>query len=280
MTALLIRYLFLVFFLTMSLSVNADIIFLRDGNSYTGTVTRVQIDSISIALEFGEMALQKSNIERVEVHKPGGLDSAMSTLKSQNYSWAATSLKPIVDRYAGLPASWASDAMLGLGDAYLGMKNYAAAKQIFEAYEKHYPNSQQTHGLEVKFARVLFQQKQYNQAIVKLEAFLKPAIQMESVSDRMAVAIGEALVMLGDCQRATNQGAEALDNYLLAVTLFNVDKTTATEAKYKAAELFEEVGNIKRAKGSYHEIIKESGNSRFASAAKSRLDALTDSALE
>jgi len=245
--------------------------------THTGEVVRVTPDGVQMKIKigegFGEVTIPKSDIVRVEVQKPAGLDSAVAALKAGKFAEAVTGLKTITDRYAGLNTPWAEEALVKLGDAQIGQKNFSEAKRAFDSFKTLYPKSPMAAGMDVKYARVLLEQKETGKATDSLQAFLDPMLKKPFLTDDQEFAVAEALVLLGDCQLATGKTDDALDNYLKVVTLFDLDADRAAEAKYKAAQIFEKNGNWKRAKESYDELLKDSPNVAFADDVKKRLAA-------
>lgn len=256
-------------------SFSADFIVTKSGLIHTGQVLRVEADGIFMKLPVGELKVFKADIARMEIEKPAGYDGAVAALKARDFAKAAGALKPIVDKYAGLPVAWVQAAMLQLGDAYLGLNDFAAAKRAFDEVSRLYPQASQSAGLEVKYARVLYEQKEYDKANASLKNFIEPLVKSPVLTEEQENALAAALVLRGDCQRALGALDDALDSYLMVVTLFDIDDTLTGSAKYKAAQVFEQMGNWKRAKGSYAELLKDAPGADFAADAQKRLAALT-----
>jgi TolA-binding protein len=252
----------------------ADVIVTRTGIN-TGEVVRVDTDGIVIRLPVGEITVPKGDVVSIEVNKPSAFDMGLDALKSQNYQAAVAALKPLTDRYAGLSLPWVQQSILRLGEAYLGLKDFAAAKSAFDTFKMLYPTSTEAKGLDVKYARVLVDQKDYAKASDILQSFVDPLMKKDFLSDDEEIAVAEAFTLMGDCRMATGKPEAALDSYLKVVALFNTDVDRATEAKYKAAEVFEQLGNWKRAKGSYEELLKDAPTFAYAADAQQRLATLT-----
>ncbi len=241
----------------------------------TGEVVRVDSDGIVIKLPIGEITVPKSDVVSIDINKPSAFEAGLDALKSQNYQAAMDTLKPLTDRYAGLSLPWVQQSILRLGEAYLGLKDFAAAKGAFDTFKRLYPTSPEVKGLDVKYARVLVDQKDYAKASDILQSFVDPLMKKDFLSDDEEIAVAEAFTLMGDCQMATAKPEAALDSYLKVVALFNTDVDRATEAKYKAAEVFEQLGNWKRAKGGYEELVKDAPTFAYAADAQQRLAALT-----
>ena len=99
-------------------------------------------------------------------------------------------------------------------------------------------------------------------------------LKKESLPDDQEAVIAEALIVQGDCQRASNKLEDALDSYLLAVTVFNIDGDRSAQAKFNAGQVFEQMGKWDRARGSYEELQAEAQGSDVAATAKRRLEDL------
>ncbi len=254
----------------------ADHIVLKDGQVHDGQVTKADANNVYIKMAFGELSFPKSDIDfqKSTFDKPAGYDAAVAAVKAEKFSDAVAALKPIVDRYAGLPTPWAQDAMLQLGDAYIGLKDFAPAKKTFDSFAALYPQSPLLGGLKAKYARILIEQKDCSQAMQSLQEMLDPLLKKDSLTEQEELAAANALIALGDCQREAKAYNDALDSYLLVVAVFDFDLDLAAQAKYKAAQVFEQMGNWKRAQRSYTELLKEAPKAAFADDAQKRLAAL------
>jgi len=241
----------------------------------TGDVVKVDADGVEINLPIGQITVPKSDIVSIQIDQPAGFQAGLDALKAQRFQEAVDDLKPLADRYAGLSLPWVQQSLLRLGETYLGLKDFAGAKQSFDTFKTLYPASTDAQGLEVKYARVLVDQKDYTRAAEALQSFLDPLMKRDFLTDEQETAAAEACTLLGDCQAALNKPQEALDDYLKVVTLFNLDPDRVAEAKYKAGTVFEQLGNWKRAMGSYQEVLRDSPSFAFAADAQQRLAALT-----
>jgi TolA-binding protein len=243
---------------------------------HTGEVLRVDDEGVTIKLpSVGEVKVCRADILSVEIPKLAALDIGAKALRAGSFREAVDSLKPVVELYAGLDLPWIQEAMLRLADAYLGAGNFAAARATFEQFAKLYPQSSQAAGLEVKYARVLFDQKNYAKAAEQLHGFLTPLLKRDYLTDAQRDAVSEGLMLLGDCQRAQGQTEPALDSYLAVVTMFDFNPDRVVEARYKAGQAFEELKNWKRAKDTYEELLADAPRVAFASGVQKRLAGLT-----
>ncbi len=253
----------------------ADIITSKDGHATTGTVTRIEADGVFISIGAGEMKIFNTDIARVSVDRPAEYEAGLAALKAQNFPVAIAALKPLVDRYAGLPVSWLPEAMQRLSDAYIGQQDFAAAKAVGDRLVKLYPQAGQSGTAGLQSIRLLMAQKNFAQAAEILQKAIEPVLKAQSPTPQQEATTVEALVALGDCQRALNKPEDALDSYLTVVTLFDASAAKTAEARYKAGQVFEELGNWRRARTTYQDLLTESPAAEPVADVKKRLAALT-----
>ncbi len=251
----------------------ADVIRTRT-REITGTIVRVEGDSIVVRLEAGEIRVPRAEVVGVTVNQPPEVVAGFNALKVGQFREAVAALKPIVDRYGGLPVPWVEEAALRIGDAYLGLKDDVRARSSYEAFAKLYPQSAAAPALSVKTARLLQRQGKHAEALGVTQAFLDPLLKKEPLTEAQKAAVAEALVVQGDSLAATGQLAQALDSYLLVVTLFDSVETITAEATLKAGQMFEQLKNIKRARDLYEDVARLFPQSEFVKPAQARLAAL------
>ena len=240
---------------------------------HTGEIMRVSAEGVQIKVAIGEITIPKADIVKVEAAKPAAFDTASAAFKAGKFQDAVAGFRSVAERYAGLNTPWAEESLVKLGEACIGVKNYAEAKKAFDSFKTLYPKSPLAAGMDVKYARVLLEQKDTGKAAESLQSFLAPMLKKDFLSDEQELAVAEALVLLGDCQAADGKPQDALDHYLKVVALYDLDAERAAEAKYKAGKVFEQIGNWKRAKDSYEELLKDSPSFAHADDVKKRLAA-------
>jgi TolA-binding protein len=255
--------------------VQADIVVTRLGTK-TGEVVRVYADG---AIDFrtaeaAEFKFAKAEITRVDVPKPPAYDAAVAALKAGKYREAIDGLTPLVNRYAGLEVPWVQNAMFDLGDAHLGNKATTLATSVLDRFKTLYPNSPLTEGLDVKTARLLSARGNCAEAIKKLNGVLQTMYKKDFLTDVQEGIVAEALLLQGDCNMTEGKTDDALDCYLKVITLFDLNADRTSEARYKAGLAFEKLGNWKRAKGTFEELLKNDSKSEFVADAKKHLEAI------
>lgn len=250
---------------------NADVITSKDGHATTGTVTRVEADGVFISIGAGEMKIFNADIARVAVDRPAEYEAGLAALKAGNFSAAIAGIKPVVDRYAGVPVSWVAEAMQRLAEAYIGAQDLASAKAVTDRIAKLYPQLAQSTGGGLSSVRLLMAQKNYSAAADALQRTIDPILKAPAPTAGQEATATDALLLLGDCQRALNKPEDALDSYLAVVALYDVDPGKTAWARYKAGQTFEQLGNWKRAKGLFEELLAESPTFAQADDVKARL---------
>lgn len=255
-------------------AVRADVLQTRTA-TYTGQVARVEGGAVFIKLQQGEFAVPARDLLRVEVAAPDAYEKGVAAIKAGKFSDAISLLKPLADRFAGLPVVWAMDTLLRLGEAHLDQKDVASAQTAFDMLKKLYPNTPQAQAVDVKNARVLLSLKKYDEAITALKAYLDPQLKKDFLPADQETAVAEALVLMGDVLLGKDKPYEAIDSYLKVVTLYDYDDVREAEARFKTAQVLEKVGNWKRAKECYSDLLSEAPDSVYVGRAKQQIEAIT-----
>ncbi len=261
--------------LLLSTVTRADTIVTSDGPR-SGEIVRVDAQNIVFRMDVGEVTIPRTAITEVRVDQPPAYEAAVNALGAGKYAEAVQTLKPITDRLAGLDVDWVEDALWRLGDALVGEKKLTEAKAVFDRFKTFYPDSPRTAGLDTKYARILVAQNNCSEATPLLTKLVEPLLAKKAITEDEEPAVAEGLILLGDCQRAAGKLDDALDSYLNVVALFDLEPNFAAEAKYKAARIFEEKKNWRRARGFYRELGESAPQADIVADAKKRFAALTE----
>ena len=248
----------------------ADILVTRD-IVHTGQVVKATATGVAIKVGENEFTVPRPDILSADIAKPEAVEKSLTALRAGKYQEAATGFKAVADRYAGIPLPWAEESLRRLGDAQIGLKDYAGAKKSFDNFKALYPQAPVALTLDTKYARILFEQGQSDKAMPLIQGVIEPLLKRDYLTDEQEAIVAEGLVLLGDCLVATGKLDDALDSYLKVVALFDVDADRTAEARYKAGKLFEQRGNWRRAKQNYDEVVKEDPHLALADDAKKRL---------
>jgi TolA-binding protein len=241
---------------------------------FEGTIKRIDGKGVSISIGAGETVIDLKQVVQVDLPRPAGMDQGAGLLAEGSYFQAAAIFQPIVERFATVRVpgvTWTGEAILRLGDAYLGLKKYPEAERMYDGYSRLYGA---TKALEIKRASVQVAQGNCTAALQTLDGILEPMLKGEWVPEVDQAALVEGLMMRGQCLAAESKPREALDSYLLVVTIFGNDTQHNLEAKLKVGEMFVRLDNRARAAEYFGEIIKAAPDSAYAADARKQLAAL------
>jgi tetratricopeptide (TPR) repeat protein len=146
-------------------------------------------------------------------------------------------LVPLVENFNGLPTKWAERASALLGEVYLAASQTDKAEAAFASFQKLYPAAGSS--ADVGLARLAIAKKDFEGARVKLVPIVEKAKATKFPDSGTSAVYGQALFLLGQVQEASAENAEALENYLLAVTLFHEDEAVVAKATERANALKE-----------------------------------------
>ena len=249
---------------------HADTLFTRD-IVHTGQVVRVTAAGVVIKVGENEFTVARQDVLSAEIAKPDAVEKSLSVWRAGKNQDALAGLKPITDRYAGLPLPWIEECLIRIGDIQIALKDYVGAKKTFDVFKSLYPQSARAQMADVGNARSLFAQGQTDKAMTAVQAVLDPLLKRDYLTDDQETTVAACLMLLGDCFAAAGRHDDALDSYLKIVALFDTDEDQTATAKYKAGKLFEQRGNWRRAKQNYDELLKANPNIAIADDAKKRL---------
>ncbi len=249
----------------------ADVVVERNSQRTEGVVEKIDAQGVLIKLAQGSVTIPLGNLASVEIPRPAALDQGIAHLTDGKFGEAATVFRSLIDRYTmtRIPGlTWMTEAILGYGDALLGENKIDQAQRVYEAFEKNFGAAKE---IAVKKAKIHVVQKNYDTARPILEEFVQPLLKVEWLTSAQESLLAEALLLLGDCQRAKSQWNEALDSYLLVVALFDSDANRALEARFKAGEMFAKLNNKARAIGCFEDVIRDAPESGLAAQARQQL---------
>jgi TolA-binding protein len=267
--------LFLGFALSAVPLVQADVIHTRSAR-FEGRVLRVVKENVVIKTGDAELTIPLRDVVRDEIPAPAEYKEGVTAIRNHDFAGAAAKFRPIAERLGGLRSPWIADAMLRLADAYVELKDYENAKRIYTEYQGFYVKSPEAIALmDIKFAHIEAGQKKFAEAVAKASPAIEALLKRNYLSVQEETLLSEGLVLVGDCQLAEGKKEPALESYLKVVALYDVDPGQTLEALYKAGKVFEDLGNWRRARDCYRDLLADSPSVTFAADAKKRLDAIT-----
>lgn len=194
-------------------------------------------------------------VARVEVPRPGNLDSALQAVAAGRYSAAIPTLEQIRRDY--LMLQWDVVATRALAEAYLrGMNDAERAIRMCEEIIRDNPQAQ----FSGELANIYWEALLAAGREARLRSILTQAIQSGS---RELAAIAQ--IKRGDIDRQNGDYRTALiDGYLRTVLLFRQISHVQPEALYRAAECFTELGMTTHAERMRQDLLQNFPQSSWA----------------
>jgi predicted Zn-dependent protease len=212
-----------------------DVVLQKDGQRREGEITGVKADAVRIKIGPVETAVPLANVQSVEKAAPADFDAANELWRSGNASGALAKLEPLTQKFSGLPTPWAERASSLLPELYIALGRSADAEASFKNFQKLYPSAGSSS--ELLLARLALARKDSITARVKLTPLVEAAKQTKLPAGPDAVAMSQALCLMGEIQESAGEKSEALENYILVTTIFKNDPSSATRAATRAEAL-------------------------------------------
>ena len=244
----------------LSLADVRGVITTTDGRRLSGSIRWMPASKL-YSLTQGEIAMQLpvSQVARVDVEKPAGLDTAVDLVRARKYSQAVDPLQSIADDYSML--QWDAVAARWLAEAHMGLQKPDKAVMVCQKVTGQRPEAAVSGDLAPVYWEALLQAGQ--EAILK--RLLDDAVRQ---GDRAVAA--QAQNKRGDIEKKNGRFKEALvDGYLRTIVLFDQDKAALPDALYKAMQCFQELGQMTHAEKMRKRLLDEFSDSPQARMAQS-----------
>lgn len=209
----------------------------NDGLAREGQILGVKAGVIRIKVGPAETGIPMANVASVTMAPPKAYTDAMALWQKGDTAKTLPILVPLVENFNGLPTKWAERASALLGEVYLAASQTDKAEAAFADFQKLYPAAGSS--ADVGLARLAIAKKDFEGARVKLVPIVEKAKATKFPDSSTSAVYGQALFLLGQVQEASAENAEALENYLLAVTLFHEDQAVVAKATERANALKE-----------------------------------------
>lgn len=213
----------------------ADTIVQKDGQRREGEILGVRADSIRFKVGPVETGIPLASVTAVQMEAPKAFQDALAAWQKGDAATTVARLKPLVETFQGLPTQWASRASALLGEANLAAGDIPAAEAAFAAFQKNYPADADL--AAVGLAALDVAKKDYTAAREKLAPLVEQARGLKSPRPGQSATLGQALFLMGQVNEASGESPEALENYLLAVTVFREDQAVVAKAQERATQL-------------------------------------------
>lgn len=241
---------------------------------YEGTIRRIDANGVEITLATGAVKIALADVRQVDMPKPSALDRGLDQIARNDFTGAIATLQPLVEQFGAVRVAgltWTGDAILALGDANLGAKKFPEAQRLYDSYGRLFNATKE---MTVKQARAQVVQDNCQRALEILGGYIDPLLKQEARTSSEERALSEGLLLQADCLFKAGKGWEALDRYLLVVTLFDEDPMQTLEAQLKSGRAYARLGRNGRAADAWRKIIETAPQSAYATDARKELDSL------
>lgn len=214
-----------------------DVVIQKNGQSREGEILGLANGKLRLKVGPAETSIAMDQVESISKPAPTAFTTSLESWASGNAAKTLQTLKPLVDSFQGLPTPWAQRASALLGDVYLALDNVPDAEAAFAAFQKAYPDA--TSLSDVGLARLAVEKNDFLTAKTKLEPIVTEAASVKMAGSGKSATYGKACYLMGIVRENEGILPEALQNYLMAVTLFHEDKATVAKAQERADALIE-----------------------------------------
>jgi tetratricopeptide (TPR) repeat protein len=214
-----------------------DVVVQKDGQRREGQITGVKANILRLKVGPAETGIPMANVASVVMAAPKAFNETLVAWQASNTEKTLSLLTPLVTTYNGLPTQWAERASALLGEAYLAAGKIDLAETAFGDFQKFYPTAAST--ADVGLARLAIEKKDFTSARAKLVPIVEAAKATQLPATGEGAVYGQALFLLGQVQEASAENSEALESYLLAVSLFHEDEAVTKKAAERAQILAE-----------------------------------------
>lgn len=221
-----------------SLAVAQDVLVLKSGLRREGEVLGVSNGMVTLKVGPAQSGIPLDQIDSAIVAAPPELAAAQQTKAEGNNARALIEVRPIVEKYSGLPVPWVGQAYALLGDSLLELDQVEEAQKIFERFTELYPEAGDLSAVSI--ARLDVAKDDFASAKSRLEPIIAEASQIKSAESAKSSTYGRAYLLMGRVNESEGNLPEALKNYLMTVTVFYADAAAVAEAQERATTLVDE----------------------------------------
>lgn len=212
-----------------------DVLVLNNGQRREGEIVGVQGANVQIRIGPATSSVPLADIASVEMAVPDEFVQASRSMEEGNEARALVQIRPVIDRYRGLPLDWVKQAFAIQGDALIELGQLDEAERVFTAFQEAYPEGDAL--ASVSTARLDIARENYDAARAKLEPVIAAANEILLPDSSTSARLGRAFLLMGQIREADGDYAEALDNYLRTVTVYYTDAAAVAEAQTRADAL-------------------------------------------
>src|SRR6202043_1060644 len=145
----------------------------------------------------GEMVQPFANVTQVTMNPPPEFTAAQTAYERGDLPTALANAQAIVGNFRGLPAEWAQEAMLMLGNIYVAMNKLPEAQGAYRDFQRAYPSAGSA-DVDVGLNRIDVSNKDYDAAKEKIDPILAQALKDRTPPKATAALIGRAFYVSGE----------------------------------------------------------------------------------
>jgi hypothetical protein len=222
-------------------ALSQETITLRTGQTQEVRILGVTPSGIKVQAGDAVMVQPFSNLTQVTMNPPPEYTAATTDYERGDLHGALALASSVVQSYRGLPTDWAREAMLMLGDIYVGLDQLPQAGAAFKDYQRAYPAADSAE-VNVGLASIDVANKDFDAARAKIGPVLDQALKARNPSKVAAALIGRAFFVSGKIKEQSGDLSGALEDYLRTVTIFPDDRMAAAGAQERADALRKQHG--------------------------------------
>jgi len=211
------------------------------GSEQTGTILGVTNGVVNFRVASGTIGVALRNIRSVDMPAPPALAEARVAFLAGDAKKALELVRPVATNFSGLPTPWAKEAVQLRAQAGLLTGTMADAKAGYTELDTLYADKE---GAAIGLARIFTEEGKLDEAQTTLEPLVEAALKDGAPTDTKAMGYGQAALALGVLREKQGRKPEALENYLLAVAVFDADPATVANAQARADALRKEGGVV------------------------------------
>jgi hypothetical protein len=187
----------------------------------------------------GKLGLPLSSVKEVRMAPPPDYVRAFQAYQAKDFKKSLDLIKPIADRFKGMPSPWAQQAVSMLGDLYIAVDDLPKAEAAYLDFKKMYPGGGSLQS-EVGLSRLAVAKKDYDTAKQKISPITEAALKEKTPAASSALAYSQAFFVSGQVKEAEGNLSGALEDYLRTVTIFYQDRAAVSAAQDRADTLRKE----------------------------------------
>ncbi len=216
--------------------VGQDKIVLRQGDPVVGVIEKMDANgNVTIRFDRGTLPFPSANIASIVLVERPEFAQGMAANQAGDHARAVEILKPVVDRFIGIPEGWLAQASAVLAESLASTGNTFAAEQLSERLIEIYRGTPYQLQGTLSKARIALGRGQHDQALQLADEIAESVEASGPVPDAATMSIlGDIFMIKGIAQNAKGDKAAAYKSFLTVSTLYYNPKSRADAAQAQA----------------------------------------------